>query len=176
MLKRIKLSIIVVIVGSYLSNAQEIATLTSASNLNSDSLVTLTFTEGTGGGVSVHRTSVYTDSTYKPSSFVVEHEVYGIWSMPNDTIFVNYTPLPTGYKVFWLPIDLDVPPIINTGSGFKFWCADCPSCDIELLSIGSCTKMSCNKSCCTLYKKEVGGTALPDQIGVLIVAKSITYN
>ena len=58
-------------------------------------------------------------------------------SMPNDSVFVEYDPLPIRYNVYWIPIDCDTLPMAQVGIAYAFWCDGCSGCKPSVVSTGT---------------------------------------
>jgi hypothetical protein len=155
--------------------AQIYTTVSSVSNFSPDTIITLQLVRDTNGSVIVNKLTSMTDSVETSKAFVLQDFHYPTMSLPNDSFMVEYPPLPTGYFVFWIPIDCNTNPIAMTGVGYKFWCDDCPNCGVKIISTSNSSVVSCNLTCCTLKKEKIEGTMLPNGAGVLFVAKSVFY-
>lgn len=162
-------------VSKTLSNSNVVTEIKSASNNDPNLVISLTITRNSNGDISIDKSTEQNSENVGLRAFVLEDFDYPVMSMPNDSVFVEYDPLPIGYNVYWTPIDCDTPPIAQVGIGYAFWCDGCLGCKPSVMSTGDRDTVTCNNSCCTLKKKEVGGLPLADGAGFLVVAKSVTY-
>jgi hypothetical protein len=176
------LAVIVVLSGFTLSkqwsNSNVVTEIKSASNNDPNLVISLTITRNSNGDISIDKSTEQNSENVGLKAFVLEDFHYPVMSMPNDSVFVEYDPLPIGYNVFWISIDCDTLPMTQVGIGYAFWCDGCSGCKPSVVSTinSNSATVTCNNSCCTLKKKEVGGLPLADGAGFLLVAKSVTYN
>ena len=163
-------------VSKTLSNSNVVTEIKSASNNDPNLVISLTITRNSNGDISIDKSTEQNSENVGLKAFVLEDFHYPVMSMPNDSVFVEYDPLPIGCNVYWIPIDCDTLPMAQVGIGYAFWCDGCSGCKPSVVSTGNSATVTCNNSCCTLKKRKVGSLTLADGAGFLVVAKSVTYN
>ena len=147
----------------------------SLSMLNSAEVVDMEITLDEDGIASVSRTRVSAQATDQHRVHIATDMVGVTGSMPDHTAVHEFDSLPTGYKLYWIPIDGDVPSIVNGGKRLVVWCDGCEDCKPIIYQSGNAAVVRCNNSCCILKHKMVDVTNNLEGGGIYLVATDVQY-
>jgi hypothetical protein len=179
------LILIILIALSNIASGQNLCTATSV-NEDKSRKFTLSLTFDSIGNVSIDSSSVSAvgDDLNRASACGDATYAFGIL---NDTAIVTVTNIPQDYSLFWVDIDLKNQPIFIADGGpvsLRFSCSDpenkCTGPDdciiTSFLQGGNNGEVYCSECKHCILKVGAAGIIYSDYGGVLVTAKSITYN
>ena len=157
------------------SSSASVYKIRSLSKLNSAEVVDMQIALEENGIASVSRTRLSAQDTDQHRVHIATDLVGVTGSMPDHTAVHEFDPLPSGYKLYWIPIDGDVPTIVNSGKRLVVWCDGCEDCNVIIEGNSQISKVICSSRKGDIFHTRDSLEGQKNGGGMYIVAQEVRY-